>query len=276
MAGHLQRAGHRVTVCNRSTEKSERWAATYGGRWAASAAEAAEGASVVLACVGNDGDVRAVTTGAGGAFSTMAPGAVFVDHTTTSAGLAREVAAAATEPRLAFLDAPVSGGQAGAEAGTLTVMAGGDESAFARVAPLLECYARSKRLLGPSGAGQLTKMANQICIAGLLQGLAEGLHFAAAAGLDREAVVAVISKGASQSWQMDHRAATMIAGDYDFGFAVDWMRKDLGFVLAEAARVGVDLPVAALVDGFYADVQAMGGARWDTSSLLARLEARRR
>jgi 3-hydroxyisobutyrate dehydrogenase-like beta-hydroxyacid dehydrogenase len=229
-----------------------------------------------MACVGNDDDVRAVTTGAGGAFSAMAPGSVFVDHTTTSAGLARELAAAAAERRLAFLDAPVSGGQAGAEAGALTVMAGGDESAFARVAPLLECYARSKRLLGPSGAGQLTKMANQICIAGLLQGLAEGLHFAAAAGLDREAVVAVISKGAAQSWQMDHRAATMIAGDYDFGFAVDWMRKDLGFVLAEAARVGVDLPVAALVDGFYADVQAMGGARWDTSSLLARLEARRR
>jgi 3-hydroxyisobutyrate dehydrogenase len=276
MAGHLQRAGHRVTVCNRSAGKAERWAATYGGRRAASAAEAAEGAGVVVACVGTDDDVRAVTTGAGGAFASMAPGTVFVDHTTTSAGLARELAAAAAERGLAFLDAPVSGGQAGAEAGTLTVMAGGDESAFARVRPVLECYARSMRRLGPSGAGQRTKRVNQICIAGRLQGLAEGLHFAAAAGLDREAVVAVISKGAAQSWQMDHRAATMLAGDYDFGFAVDWMRKDLGFVLAEADRAGVDLPVTALVDGFYADVQALGGGRWDTSSLLARLDARRR
>jgi 3-hydroxyisobutyrate dehydrogenase-like beta-hydroxyacid dehydrogenase len=276
LAGHLHRAGHRVTVCNRSAGKAERWVAAYGGRRAESAAEAADGATVVVACVGTDDDVRAVTTGAGGAFATMAPGTVFVDHTTTSAGLARELAAAAAEHGLAFLDAPVSGGQAGAEAGTLTVMAGGDEAAFARVRPVLECYARSMRRLGPSGAGQLTKMVNQICIAGLLQGLAEGLHFAAAAGLDREAVVAVIAKGAAQSWQMDHRAATMIAGDYDFGFAVDWMRKDLGFVLAEADRVGVGLPVTALVDGFYADVQALGGGRWDTSSLLARLDAGRR
>jgi 3-hydroxyisobutyrate dehydrogenase len=276
MAGHLQRAGHRVTVFNRRAGKAERWAAAYGGRWAPSAAEAADGAGVVMACVGNDDDVRAVTTGAGGAFAAMAPGAVFVDHTTTSAQLARELAATAAARGLAFLDAPVSGGQAGAEAGTLTVMAGGDDAAFARVRPLLACYARSARRLGPSGAGQLTKMVNQICIAGLLQGLAEGLHFAAAVGLDREAVTAVISKGAAQSWQMDNRAATMIAGEYDFGFAVDWMRKDLGFVLAEADRAGVTLPVTALVDGFYADVQAMGGARWDTSSLLARLEARRR
>jgi 3-hydroxyisobutyrate dehydrogenase-like beta-hydroxyacid dehydrogenase len=273
MAGHLAVAGHEVCVYNRSSAKAEAWAEQHDGRVAGTPAEAARGARVVFACVGNDDDVRAVTTGRGGAFETMASGTVFVDHTTTSATLARELAQAARRRGIGFIDAPVSGGQSGAEQGVLTVMAGGDAEAFGRARPYVETYARCVRHLGPSGAGQLVKMVNQICVAGLVQALAEGIAFAHAVGLDVEAVVDVISKGAAQSWQMDNRARTMHQGRYDFGFAVDWMRKDLGIALAEAHANGVALPVTALVDGFYAEVQAMGGGRWDTSSLLRRLEA---
>jgi 3-hydroxyisobutyrate dehydrogenase len=259
MAGHLRTAGHEVVVHNRSPGKAERWVAEYGGRLAHTPAEAAARAAVVFACVGADEDVREVTIGPSGAFRAMPAGSVFVDHTTTSATVARELSADAHARGLAFVDAPVSGGQAGAEGGTLTVMAGGAPEAVERVRPLVETYARQMRRLGPSGSGQLAKMVNQICVAGLIEALAEGLHFARAAGLDAEAVVDVISKGAAQS----------------FGFAVDWMRKDLGIALREAAARGVELPVTGMVDRCYAEVQAMGGGRWDTSSLLARLEATR-
>jgi len=275
MAGHLARAGHAVTVYSRTRARSERWAAEHGGAVAGAAADAARDAAVVVACVGDDDDVRAVTVGPRGAFATMPPEAVFVDHTTTSAELARTLAAEATGRGLFFLDAPVSGGEVGAKEGRLTVMVGGDAPALDRVRPLIGCYARAVRHMGPSGAGQLTKMVNQICIAGLIQGLAEGVAFAKAAGLDVAAVVEVLSKGAGQSWQLEHRAASMAEGRYDFGFAVDWMRKDLGIVLDEATRRGLELPVARLVDGFYAEVQRMGGGRWDTSSLIARLGPRR-
>jgi 3-hydroxyisobutyrate dehydrogenase-like beta-hydroxyacid dehydrogenase len=272
MAGHLIRAGHVVAVYNRTRAKSERWAAEHGGTVANDAAGAARGAEIVMACVGGDEDVRAVTLGEQGAFGAMAPGGVFVDHTTSSATLARTLAADAERRGLVFLDAPVSGGQVGAEQGRLTVMAGGDAAALARVCPVLACYAHAVRHMGESGAGQLTKMVNQICIAGLIQGLAEGVAFARGAGLDVAAVVEVLSQGAGQSWQLEHRAASMAERRFDFGFAVDWMRKDLAIVLAEAVRYGLELPVARLVDGFYAEVQRMGGGRWDTSSLIARLE----
>jgi len=272
MAGHLVRAGHDVSVFNRDTAKAERWAGVHPGRVAASAAQAAHGAQAVFLCLGNDQSVRSVVLGAGGVLEAMSPGAVLVDHTTASAELARELALACAARGVGWLDAPVSGGQAGAENGKLTIMCGGEPAAFDAVRPLLESYARCARLLGPAGAGQLAKMVNQICIAGLVQGLAEGLHFARAAGLDPLAVIDVIRQGAAQSWQMENRHASMLEGRYDFGFAVDWMRKDLGIVQDEARRNGSTLPVVELVDQFYAEVQAMGGGRWDTSSLLARLE----
>jgi len=272
MAGYLARAGHRVTVYNRTAERAGRWAAEHGGRTAATPAEAAAGAAFVFCCVGNDDDLRAVATGPQGAFESMAPGAVFVDHTTTSAKVARELHAEAGRRGFAFVDAPVSGGQAGAENGRLTVMIGGDEQAVARAAPLIDCYARMQARLGEAGSGQLAKMVNQICIAGIVQGLSEALHFAGRAGLDARAVVDVIAKGAAQSWQMDNRAETMLAGRFDYGFAVDWMRKDLGYVLSEARENGAHLPVTALVDQFYSEVQALGGGRWDTSSLIVPLE----
>jgi len=269
MAGHLARAGHRMAVFNRSSQKTQRWVYTHGGRAGATAADAAAGAEVVFLCVGNDDDVRAV---AGEVLPAMAPGAVLVDCTTTSAVLAREMAALAESGGRAFVDAPVSGGQAGAEAGQLTVMCGGDPEAFERARPAIEAFAKAVRRMGGPGAGQLAKMVNQICIAGVVQGLAEGLHFARRAGLEPAEVYAAISKGAAQSWQMDNRWATMAEGKFDFGFAVDWMRKDLGLVLDEAGRNGASLDMTRLVDGFYAEVQAMGGRRWDTSSLVARLE----
>jgi 3-hydroxyisobutyrate dehydrogenase len=273
MAGHLsQRGGHDVTVYNRSADKAKAWVSKFGGKSAPSPAEAAKDADFVFACVGNDADLRQVTIGEGGAFHGMKPGAVFVDHTTASADVARELNAKAKDMKLGFVDAPVSGGQAGAENGILTVMCGGDESDYAKVEPLIASYGRMCRLLGPAGSGQLTKMVNQICIAGLVQGLAEGIHFGKKAGLDIEAVIAVISKGAAQSWQMENRYKTMNEGKFDFGFAVDWMRKDLSICLDEARRTGAHLPVAALVDQFYSEVQEMGGKRWDTSSLIARLE----
>lgn len=273
MAGHLAKAGHPVTVFNRTQAKAGQWAQAHAGQWAATPAQAAAGAAFVFACVGNDDDLRQVTTGPDGAFEGMREGAIFVDHTTASARVARELAAAAQAKGLAFLDAPVSGGQSGAENGILTVMVGGEEASFEKAKPFISAYARSVKRLGPVGSGQLAKMVNQICIAGLVQGLAEGLHFARAAGLDPTAVVEVISKGAAQSWQMDNRSATMIDGKFDHGFAVDWMRKDLAIALDEARRNGAHLPVTALVDQFYAEVQSMGGKRWDTSSLIARLEA---
>jgi 3-hydroxyisobutyrate dehydrogenase-like beta-hydroxyacid dehydrogenase len=276
MAGHLAAAGHEVAVFNRTRAKAERWSSVHRGRIAATPADAARDVAFVFACVGNDDDVRQIALGEDGALAAMPRGATFVDHTTTSAVLAREVDAAARARGCRFLDAPVSGGQAGAEKGILTVMAGGERDAFAAAEPLVACYARTFRLLGPAGAGQLTKMVNQICIAGLIESLAEGLHFARAAGLDPQAVIDVIAKGAAQSWQMDNRHATMIADAYDHGFAVDWVRKDLGFALDEARRNGAHLPVAALVDQLYGEVQALGGGRWDTSSLLVRLERLRR
>ncbi|ABS64501.1 6-phosphogluconate dehydrogenase NAD-binding [Parvibaculum lavamentivorans DS-1] len=272
MAGHLGKAGHVVTVYNRTAAKAERWVGEHGGTQAATPAEAAAGAEIVFACVGNDDDLREVTAGAEGAFQKMGQGAIFVDHTTASAAVARELHDEAKARGISFIDAPVSGGQAGAENGVLTVMAGGDEGAFAKAAPVISAYARMARLLGPSGAGQLTKMVNQICIAGLVEGLAEGLHFAKQAGLDATAVIETISKGAAQSWQMENRYKTMIEGKFDFGFAVDWMRKDLAICLDEARRNGAHLPVTAIVDQFYSEVQAMGGRRWDTSSLIARLD----
>ncbi len=271
MAGHLAKAGHEVVVFNRTAAKAQGWAEAHGGAHAATPAEAAAGAEFVMACVGNDDDLRAVTLGEGGAFAGMAGGAVFVDHTTASADVARELDAEARARGFGFVDAPVSGGQAGAENGALTIMCGGAEADYARISPVIAAYARSQRLLGPSGAGQLAKMVNQICIAGLVQGLAEGLAFAQAAGLDGEAVVDVIAKGAAGSWQMENRHKTMLADQFEFGFAVDWMRKDLGICLDEARRNGAALPVAALVDQFYAEVQKMGGGRWDTSSLIRRL-----
>ena len=273
MAGHLKtRGSHDLTVYNRTAAKAEQWVAQHGGKAALTPAAAADGADFVFSCVGNDDDLRAVTTGPDGAFTAMKKGAIFVDNTTASADVARELAAKAAELGIGFIDAPVSGGQAGAENGVLTVMCGGDEAVFATAKPVIECFARMVGLMGPAGAGQLTKMVNQICIAGLVQGLAEGVHFAKRAGLDVEAVIDVISKGAAGSWQMENRYKTMNAGKYDFGFAVDWMRKDLGIVLAEANNNSASLPVTALVDQFYKDIQNMGGNRWDTSSLIARLE----
>tara|TARA_R110000868_G_scaffold31627_13_gene115833 strand:+ start:2582 stop:3466 length:885 start_codon:yes stop_codon:yes gene_type:complete len=271
MAGHLIKAGHTVTVYNRTVTRANAFVAEHGGRAASTPREAVAGADFVFACVGNDDDVRAVTLGAEGAFAGMARGSIFVDHTTASATLARELDMAAREAGLGFVDAPVSGGQAGAEKGILTVMCGGDDVAYARAEPVIAAYARACRLMGPAGAGQLTKMVNQICIAGLVEGLSEGIHFATRAGLDPAAVIDVISKGAAQSWQMENRYKTMIAGEFNHGFAVDWMRKDLAICLAEARHNGAQLPVTALVDQFYADVQSMGGQRWDTSSLVARL-----
>jgi 3-hydroxyisobutyrate dehydrogenase len=273
MAGHLKtKGGHDVTVFNRTAAKAEKWVAQYGGQRAATPKEAAAGQDFVMACVGNDDDLRAVTLGPDGAFAGTAKGAVFVDHTTASAEIARELYAEARKRSFDFIDAPVSGGQAGAENGQLTVMCGGDEAPFAKAEKVIAAYAKACNLLGPVGSGQLAKMVNQICIAGLVEGLAEGLHFAKRAGLDIEKLIATISKGAAQSWQMENRYKTMVAGKFDFGFAVDWMRKDLGICLLEARRNGAHLPVTALVDQFYSEVQAMGGRRWDTSSLIARLE----
>jgi 3-hydroxyisobutyrate dehydrogenase len=271
MAGHLSRAGHEVTVYNRTADKARRWCDKHAGEAADSPAEAARGAGIAFTCVGNDDDVRSVVLGDGGVLAGLGDGGTLVDHTTASAALARELAGAAAEAGAGFLDAPVSGGQAGAEHGTLTVMAGGDQAAYERAEPVIDIYARRCRLMGPAGSGQLTKMVNQICIAGLLQGLAEGLDFGRRAGLDGRAVVEAISQGAAQSWQMDNRHETMLDGEFDFGFAVEWMRKDLGIALDEARRNGASLPVTALVDQFYAEVDAMGGRRWDTSSLIARL-----
>jgi len=271
MAGHLAAKGHAVTVFNRSAARAEAWVAQHGGACAATPREAAAGCDVVMACVGADDDLRAVTLGPDGAFAGMEKGAVFVDHTTASATVARELAAAAAAQGLGFVDAPVSGGQAGAENGVLSVMCGGAEADYAKAAPVIASYARAQSLMGPAGAGQLAKMVNQICIAGLVQGLAEGLAFAERAGLDAAAVIEVISKGAAGSWQMDNRHKTMLEDRFEFGFAVDWMRKDLGICLAQARETGASLPVTALVDQFYADIQAMGGGRWDTSSLIRRL-----
>ena len=271
MAGHLAEAGHEVTVYNRTDAKAVAWVAAHNGKSAKTPADAAEGQDIVACCVGNDADLRSVTTAKHGAFEAMKKGALFIDHTTASAEVARELAAAASHSGFAFVDAPVSGGQAGAEKGQLTVMCGGEPAAYAKAEPVIMAYAKACRLMGPAGAGQLTKMVNQLCIAGIVQGLAEGLHFAERAGLDPEAVVAVISKGAAQSWQMENRTATMVAGDFEHGFAVNWMRKDLAICLDEARRNGAALPLAALVDQFYAEIQAMGGGRWDTSSLIARL-----
>ncbi|PKO78379.1 MAG: oxidoreductase [Betaproteobacteria bacterium HGW-Betaproteobacteria-15] len=271
MAGHLARAGHSVTVYNRSPAKAQAWVAEFGGSAKATPREAATGADIVFSCVGNDDDLRAVTLGADGAFAGMAPGAVLVDHTTASADVARELCGAAKNLGLAFVDAPVSGGQAGAQNGLLTVMCGGDAAAFEKAQPAAMAFSRAFTLLGTSGAGQLAKMVNQICIAGLVQGLAEAIAFGQKAGLDMKQVLDVIGKGAAQSWQLDNRGKTMVADQFDFGFAVDWMRKDLGLVLDEAKRNGARLPVTALVDQFYADVQAMGGNRLDTSSLIKRL-----
>jgi len=271
MAGHLQRAGHQVTVYNRSAKKAAQWVGEYGGTSDATPQAAVNGADIVFCCVGNDDDLRAVTTGERGAFAGMKPGAIFVDHTTASAAVARELSAEASRRGLQFIDAPVSGGNLGAVNGVLTVMCGGDAAAFATIQPVAMAFSKAVTLLGESGAGQLAKMVNQICIAGLLQGLAEAIAFGNKAGLDMKAVLGVIGKGAAQSWQMDNRGPTMIDGKFDFGFAVDWMRKDLGLVLDEAKRNGARLPVTALVDQFYADVQALGGQRWDTSSLIKRL-----
>jgi len=272
MAGHLKAKGHEVTVYNRSAAKADAWLKKHGGQSARTPRDAAKGCEIVFACVGNDDDVRAVTAGADGAFAGMQKGAIFVDHTTASAEIARELHAVAASSGLGFVDAPVSGGQAGAENGVLTVMCGGDAAPYAKVEPVIASYARSCRLIGGPGSGQLTKMVNQICIAGLVQGLAEGIHFAKRSKLDVETVLDVISKGAAGSWQMDNRGKTMNQNKFDFGFAVDWMRKDLSICLAEARRNGAQLPVAALVDQFYAEVQKLGGRRWDTSSLIARLE----
>lgn len=271
MAGHLAAKGHEVTVFNRTARRAEEWVSKHGHSRAETPAKAAEGAEIVFACVGNDADLRAVTVGADGAFSALGSGVVFVDHTTASATVARELSGAARERGAHFIDAPVSGGQAGAENGALSVMCGGEQEAYDRVEPVIAAYAKSCRLLGPVGAGQLTKMVNQICIAGLVQGLSEGLGFAQKAGLDGQAVLEVISKGAAGSWQMENRGGTMLEDKFEFGFAVDWMRKDLGICLEEADRNGAGLPVTALVDQFYKDVQGMGGGRWDTSSLIRRL-----
>jgi 3-hydroxyisobutyrate dehydrogenase len=271
MAGHLARAGHDVTVYNRTPARATQWTEMHGGRSAATPAAAARGAEYVMLCVGNDNDVRAVALGDNGVLSAMAAGTILVDHTTASAIVARELYAAAIARGVGFLDAPVSGGQAGAENGKLTVMVGGDADVFARSEPVLSCYARAVTLMGGSGSGQLTKMVNQVCIAGLVQALAEGIHFGQRAGLDIERVLDVIGKGAAQSWQMDNRGKTMAADKFDFGFAVDWMRKDLAMTIAEARTNGAVLPVTALIDQFYARIQARGGGRWDTSSLIRNL-----
>ena len=271
MTGHLALAGHAVTVYNRSPAKAQAWSAEFKGTLAATPREAALGADIVFCCVGNDDDRRSVILGANGAFASMQPGAIFVDHTTASATVARELHGAAKNLGLHFIDAPVSGGQAGAQNGALTVMCGGEASAFDAVKPAAMAFSKAFTLMGESGAGQLTKMVNQICIAGLVQGLSEAVAFGQKVGLDVNQVLDVIGKGAAQSWQLDNRGKTMAADQFDFGFAVDWMRKDLGLVLDEAKRTGARLPVTALVDQFYADVQAMGGQRWDTSSLIKRL-----
>ena len=271
MAAHLQKAGYEVTVYNRTTAKASNWATEFGGTSAPTPAEAVKNADVVFACVGNDDDIRAVTLGPDGAFAAMKDGAIFVDHTTASATVARELDQAARAKGLHFLDAPVSGGQAGAENGRLTIMIGGATAIFEKIDPILSCYAQKTKLLGPVGSGQLTKMVNQICIAGLVQALSEGINFAEAAGLDAGAVIDVISKGAAQSWQMENRSQTMIEDQFDFGFAVDWMRKDLDIVLAEATNNGANLPVTTMVNKFYQEIQEKGGNRWDTSSLITRL-----
>jgi len=272
MAGHLRRAGHDVTVYNRSADKAARWVAEYGGTSAPTPSAAVAGKDMVFACVGRDEDLRAVTLGDNGAFQAMKKGAVFVDHTTASATIARELSTIAEKSGFGFVDAPVSGGEQGAKNGQLTIMCGGSEAAYAKAEPVMAAYARQCRLLGPAGSGQLAKMVNQICIAGVVQGLSEALSFARAAGLDAEAVVSVISKGAAQSWQMENRHKTMLAGHFEHGFAVEWMRKDLGICFDEAQRNGAKLPVTEMVDKFYAEVEAMGGTRWDTSSLFARME----
>ncbi|MCJ1884142.1 NAD(P)-dependent oxidoreductase [Pseudomonas sp. LA21] len=272
MAGHLQREGHEVCVYNRTASRAARWVEQFGGASATTPREAVQWAEFVMCCVGNDDDLRSVMLGEDGALAGMQPGAVLVDHTTASAQVARELSVLAAERELGFLDAPVSGGQAGAENGSLTVMVGGDPLIFRRAESVIATYARMVRLMGPVGSGQLTKMVNQICVGGLLQGLSEALHFARSAGLDGMAAMEVISKGAAQSWQLENRHQSMLEGRFDFGFAVDWMRKDLGMVLDEARRNGAQLPVTALVDQFYAEVQAAGGGRWDTSSLITRLK----
>lgn len=272
MAGHLSKKGHSVTVYNRTAAKAALWQQTHGGSTAATPADAARGAEFVFLCVGNDDDLRDVCKGPNGVFATVAPGTVLIDHTTTSATVARELAEQAESLACHFLDAPVSGGQAGAQNGVLTVMAGGDEQAFERAKPVIEAFAASVKLMGPSGYGQLTKMVNQICITGLLQSLSEGIHFAKRAGLDVEKVIDVISKGAASSWQMQNRWKTMSNNEFDFGFAVDWMRKDLGIAMEEARHNGANLPLTAIVDGYYSEVQKIGGKRWDTSSLIALLE----
>ncbi len=276
MAGHLAKAGHDVTVYNRTAAKAEKWVTEFGGKAAATPKEAAVGQEIVFACVGNDDDLRSITLNEDGAFAGMSEGALFVDHTTASAEVARELSGAAKALNLGFMDAPVSGGQQGAENGTLTVMIGGSQTDFDRAAPVIDVFARACTLMGDVGAGQLTKMVNQICIAGLVQALSEGLSFARAAGLDAHKVVEVISKGAAQSWQMENRYKTMLADEFEHGFAVDWMRKDLSICLTEARKNGSALPITAAVDQLYSEVQSMGGGRWDTSSLFARLEAMRR
>ncbi|MFO7804048.1 MAG: NAD(P)-dependent oxidoreductase [Paracoccaceae bacterium] len=273
MAGHLQAAGHEVTVYNRTTSKARDWTRQYGGALGETPAEAAEGAAFVMACVGNDEDLRSVCLGEDGAFAGMVPGSVFVDHTTVSAAVTRALYETAKEGRLSFVDAPISGGQAGAETGQLSIMSGGDQAAYDAAEPIMQTYAKMCRRIGDSGAGQMTKMCNQIAIAGLVQGLSEALHFAQKAGLDGRAVVEVISQGAAGSWQMQNRHETMLDDSWDHGFAVDWMRKDLGICLSTADENGASLPVTALVDQFYKDVQKLGGGRWDTSSLLKRLQA---
>ena len=272
MAAYLAKAGHEVTVFNRTSAKAESWLADHDGRSAATPAEVADGADIVFTCVGNDDDVRDVVTGTHGALSAMHEGSILVDHTTASATLARELNDAAAAAGIGFLDAPLSGGQAGAENGQLTIMVGGDAAVYERAQPVMDSYAKAITLIGPAGSGQLAKMVNQICIAGIVQGLAEGLHFAKRAQLDTPKVIEAISKGAAQSWQMENRWETMIADEFDFGFAVDWMRKDLGIALEEAARNGAGLQMTELVDRFYEEVQSLGGSRWDTSSLIARLE----
>ncbi|HKQ43818.1 MAG TPA: NAD(P)-dependent oxidoreductase [Rhizomicrobium sp.] len=276
MAGHLQKGGHAVTVYNRSGAKAKQWAAEYGGATAATPAEAAKDQDIVFCCVGRDSDLRDVTLGAQGAFDSIKKGGLFVDHTTASASIARELAAEAQKRGFDFVDAPVSGGQAGAVNGKLGIMCGGSEAAYARAEPVMAVYTKMAKRLGPAGAGQLTKMANQICIAGTVQGMSEAFSLARAAGLDIEAVVEVISKGAAQSWQMENRYKTMNAGEYNHGFAVEWMRKDLGIAMEEARKQGVSLPVTALVDQFYAEVENLGGKRWDTSGLFVRQESARK
>ena len=273
MAGHLQKAGHDVTVYNRTATKAEDWAKTYGGSTAATPAAAAAGADFVMSCVGNDDDLRSVCLGETGAFAGMSPGTVFVDHTTVSAAVTRELYAAANQHQVSFVDAPISGGQAGAENAVLSIMCGGDQGAYDRALPIMEVYSKICRRIGESGAGQMTKMCNQIAIAGLVQGLSEALHFAEKAGLDGRAVVEVLSQGAAGSWQMSNRYETMLDGHFEHGFATDWMRKDLGICLSTADETGASLPVTALVDQFYKDVQKLGGGRWDTSSLFKRLQA---